>query len=83
MNKVHVVFIAPPLSSTEHLWFFYPVANITIKFWYMVWELIKRLLSCSAQNTSYRTISFPIFFMPILFTEQNQRESNHTTYKKS
>lgn len=48
----------------------------------MVWELIKNILSCSAQNTSYRTIPFPISFICILFTEQKTRGNQITNLQK-
>lgn len=41
MNKIHVVFAAPPMASTEHLLFF-AVPNITIKPWNTFCEFIKK-----------------------------------------
>jgi len=76
-------FIAPPMTSAEHLLFF-AVANITIKPSYTVWEFIKKpsQLHCTKyflQNHSYSSFLHAC----IIYRAKKQRGSNHTTYKKS
>lgn len=79
----HMLFILLHPCPQLSFFFFFILWLISQLNWCMVWELIKNLLSCSAQNTSYRTI--PSRFPSCIYCLQSKEPEgikSHNLQKK-